>query len=163
MRQTDLQLNRRGHWVPLQFSGDAERKEYYRWLSAFPERSKQKIGAINRAAVRKNHPPRVNHDVKHIVMSIRAAVFDTHVRQLVQAVIKLRKALYQDTRALKRLEAPDSAPFKKALAQQQKSAEAMQDLHIAIDWVTGVASPFEIPAHRRPLVEERQPALNTKA
>lgn len=87
MRQTNLQLNRRGHWVPLQFAGDAERKEYYRWLSSFPERSRQKIGAINRAAVRKNHPPRVNHDVKHIVMSIRAAVFDTHVRQLVQAVI----------------------------------------------------------------------------
>lgn len=145
--------------APLQFEGDQQRQEYYKWISAFPDKSLKKLGAINRAGHSTNIPPRVSHNVKHIVMAIRCTIIDPFVRELVREMISVRQHLHRAKRDFKRLEMEPEATrsqhaFERASLQREEMGEKLQDLHIAIDWATGHAPPFVIPPHRMPLVED---------
>jgi hypothetical protein len=168
------QPNRRP-WTPfagnpsvIRFAGDSERREHYQWLSQWPETSRHKLRAINRAAVSPNFPARVSHNVKHIVMALRAAMIDPQMREMVKRVISCRQGLHRAKREFLKLTNPPPSSFftgytplpassiviEQARQRYAQEAERMQDLHIAIDWATGVAEPFTIPAKRLPLVEE---------
>lgn len=143
---------------PVLFQGEAERKQYFEWLSAFPNKSKAKIRAINRAARSPNFPASVTHNVKHIVMALRGAFFDGSIRALIEEIISLRQQKYWASRTVRYLQADSQPParqreLEKAIHTLAKSEEALQDFHIAIDWATGDAKPFEIPKRYFPLVE----------
>ncbi|MBY0404093.1 MAG: hypothetical protein K2X66_09355 [Cyanobacteria bacterium] len=154
------------------FQGDKERRANYAWLNSFPEKSKKKLSAINRAGYSPHFPATVSHNVKHIVMALRASLIDSSIRSLVRTLVGTRQKLHGVKRELARLEKrfhPEKETLnalQKALEKERRvQEEALQDLHIAIDWVCGECPPFQIPPHRQPLVEETHPlnALKEKS
>lgn len=152
------------------FAGALEREAYYQKLAALPEKSKHKLRAINREGHSNKVPPKGHHNVKHILMAIKAALFDRGVQTVVLEIIALRRKLHR-TKALLFSLHPDpqnykplrfSLPpdlkadsFKQAQVLYAKASEDMQDYHIAMDWMTGRVPYPTIPEERLPLVEDR--------
>jgi hypothetical protein len=152
------------------FAGAREREAYYQKLAALPDLSKHKLRAINREGHSDKVPPKVHHNVKHIFMAIKAALFDRGVQTVVLEIIALRrrlhraKALFFSLHPDRNLQKPlrvklppdmNADNFRQAQSLYAKASEAMQDYHIAMDWMTGRVPYPAIPQERLPLVEDR--------
>lgn len=89
-------------------------ERFYRWLSAFPEPSVNRLRNINNASA----------DARHVIISLGYGVYDCRIRALNNMIIKLLVARMKaerscNERTLERIQA------------------ILTGLHVAIDWRTG--------------------------
>jgi hypothetical protein len=86
-----------------------------RWLSAFPPDSRERLLKVNMAAT----------TAAHVILALTYGMYDPHIRKLNQVIIKLQVGRLRAER-------------KGNVAEYDRIQCKLEELHVAIDAVTGV-------------------------
>jgi hypothetical protein len=97
----------------------------FEWLQGFPEHSRQKLCRINGSAT----------NAGHVVLAVAYGLCDPYIRHVNRIIANL---LVRQMQAERRGD----------LTTAERLHSRLTDLHVAIDWATGVYPPLTVPEHR---------------
>lgn len=95
----------------------------FEWMQRFPEHSRHKLCRINHAAT----------SAGHVVLAVGYGLCDPYIRHVNRIITNL---------LLRQMRAARSGD----VATAERLQSRLTDLHVAIDWVTGVYPPLTLPA-----------------